>query len=273
LRDFIALYDVSSRSSPVATVSPKQNPQAELRSSIEMILVPVPGGRFDRGCDACERNARPVRSITVAPLLFGKYEVTVAQYKLFMRETGYRRDARTEGFDQTPDDHPAYRISWNDAWAFTIWLSAREQAVYRLPTEAEWEFAARGGVANIEPWGNDRGKPQVDGNWGRTSVDDLRRRPPPTSAVGHFPRDRSAFGLFDMAGNVSEWCLDAYDASYYAWSPERNPYGPVTNNGVNVLRGGAWNDPGGFGFAVNRWRAATNQSYTGYGFRIVREIQ
>ena len=272
-RDFIALYDVSSRSGPVATVSPKHDPQAELRNSIEMILVPVPGGRFDRGCDACQRDARPVRSITVAPLLFGRYEVTVAQYKLFMRETGYRRSVQGDGFDQAPDDHPAYGISWYDARAFTIWLSAREQAVYRLPTEAEWEFAARGGVGNREPWGMEPFQPQVDGNWGRTTPDDLRRRPPPTSPVGSFPKDRSVFGLFDMAGNVEEWCMDDYDPSYYTWSPERNPFGPVAGSGVNVLRGGAWNHPpGGSKFALLRSRAAANQSYTGYGLRVVREV-
>jgi formylglycine-generating enzyme required for sulfatase activity len=281
LRDLIALYDVSARQRPVtgtgtgrdAGVGAKQ-PQAEPRNSIGMVLVSVPGGRFDRGCDACEPDARPVRSITVAPLLFGKYEVTVAQYTLFMRETGYRRSAQTDGFDQTPDDHPAYGVSWHDARAFTIWLSAREQAVYRLPSEAEWEFAARGGAGNREPWGMEPGQPQVDGNWGRTSPADLRRSPPPTTPVGSFPKDRSAFGLFDMAGNVEEWCLDDYDASYYKWSPERNPFGPVANGGVRVLRGGAWNDPpGGSGFAVRRSRAAANQSYTGYGFRVIREVQ
>lgn len=266
LVEFLALYDVSSRHGAAAGVVTERN-------SIGMSLVHVPGGRFDRGCSACDDDSRPVRSITVPPLLFGQHEVTVGQYKQFIRETGHRRQVQGDRFDEAQDDHPAFGVAWHDAWAFTVWLSARERAVYRLPTEAEWEFAARGGVGNREPWGNEPGNPQVDGNWGRTTPHDLRRRPPPTSRVGSFPRDRSAFGLFDMAGNVLEWCLDDYDASYYAWAPERNPHGPVTDTGVKVLRGGSWNHPpGGSGFAVRRWRAAANQGYTGYGFRVVREV-
>jgi formylglycine-generating enzyme required for sulfatase activity len=289
LVEFLALYEVSSRHGVAAGVvteqgSPAQEDsraRADVRNStlnstlnsIGLSLLHVPGGRFERGCSTCDDDSRPVRSITMSPLLFGEYEVTVGQYKQFMRETGHRRSVEGDGFADAQDDHPAFGISWHDAWAFTVWLSARERAVYRLPTEAEWEFAARGGVGNREPWGNEPGNPQVDGNWGRTTPDDLRRRPPPTSRVGSFPRDRSAFDLFDMAGNVLEWCLDDYDASYYAWAPERNPHGPVTDTGVKVIRGGAWNHPpGGSGFAVRRWRAAVNQSYTGYGFRVVRDV-
>lgn len=115
----------------------------------------------------------------------------------------------------------------------------------------------------------------MSGNWGRIALDDFRRRPPPTSRVGSFPKDRSPFGLFDMAGNVEEWCMDSYSASYYAWSPERNPLGPVEgDDDGQVLRGGAWNThPSRVSrFAMIRSHAASNQPYTGYGFRVVREI-
>lgn len=95
---------------------------------------------------------------------------------------------------------------------------------------------------------------------------------PPLRPVGSFPRDRSAFGAFDMAGNVREWCLDEYDASYYSWSPSRDPFGPIEQEGLKVLRGGSWNDPGPGGFALERSKAGQNQAYTGYGFRIVREV-
>jgi iron(II)-dependent oxidoreductase len=101
---------------------------------------------------------------------------------------------------------------------------------------------------------------------------DFRARIPPIRPVGSFPNDRSPFGVFDMAGNVTEWCLDEYDATYYAWSPSRNPYGPVSGlAGVKVQRGGSWNHPGPGDFAIRRRRAAANQPYTGYGFRVVRE--
>jgi formylglycine-generating enzyme len=280
LRDFLAVYEAGMRhrvaegagGTPVATPAAA----GELQNSIGMSLLFVPGGRFDRGCDTCDADGRPVRSIAIDPLLFGRHEVTAGAYRLFMRETGRRREVEGDGFDQAPDDHPAFGVSWRDARAFTIWLSAREQAVYRLPTEAEWEFAARGGDAGYyNPWGSEPGQPRVSGNWGRTTPDDFHRRPPPTSRVGSFPKDRSPFGIFDMAGNVAEWCLDNYSASYYAWSPERNPLGPVEGgNDGQVLRGGAWNThPSRVSlFAVIRSHAAFHQPYTGFGFRVVREI-
>jgi formylglycine-generating enzyme required for sulfatase activity len=169
-------------------------------------------------------------------------------------------------------DSVARRVSWIDARAFAIWLSARERAAYRLPTEAEWERAARGVRGYLNPWGNQRGTPQVTGNWGRTALGDLRAPLPPLSPVGSFPTDRSAFGMLDMAGNVREWCLDEYDPTYYAWSPERAPYGPAGTTALKVLRGGAWNHPGSERFAVERMGAPQDLPYTGYGFRVVREI-
>ena len=124
-------------------------------------------------------------------------------------------------------DYPVVGVSWDDARAFTMWLSGRETAAYRLPTEAEWELAARGTQGLREPWGNDRGRAGVDANWNRLSFAELKSPVPPVSRVGSFLRDRSPFGAFDMAGNLKEWCLDQYDATYYSWSPTVSPFGPV----------------------------------------------
>jgi sulfatase modifying factor 1 len=236
-----------------------------------MSFVPVPGGRFSRGDASGPADERPVRDITLSPFEIGRYEVTVGQFKTFLKETGFRPQSSARiDFDGAPDTYPAFGIAWLDARAFTIWLSMREQRVYRLPTEAEWELSARGPHGNREPWGNDRGRPQVDGNWGRLDAIGASTKTPPLRDVGGFPRDRSFFGVFDMAGSLTEWCLDEYDSTYYAWAPDRDPYGPQ-DAGLKVLRGGAWNHPDASGFAVRRGSAGANQPYTGFGFRVVRE--
>ena len=275
LAGLLQLVDVSVRQGGVAgrTVEPDRRTGATV-NSVGMNLLSITGGRFDRGDASGDDDQRPVRSIVLSPFMAGEHEVTVGQFALFVRETGYQRVLPTiQTSERLPDDHPVSGIAWVDAQAFTIWLSVREQAIYRLPTEAEWEFAARGPHGNRQPWGNESGQPQVHGNWGQTSRKDLQAATPPTRSVGSFPRDRSSFGLLDMAGNLQEWCIDEYDATYYAWSPERDPLGPVTETGLKVLRGGAWNHPGSTRFALVRSKANPSQAYTGYGFRVVREIQ
>jgi formylglycine-generating enzyme required for sulfatase activity len=272
LEDLLRLVEVSRREGSVGEAPAKSGARIDaMRNSVGMQLIFVTGGTFDRGSNSGDVDQRPVRPVTVSPFWISQHEVTIGQFKAFVKETGYK--PANHAFESMPDTHPVFRVAWDDAQAFTVWLSACEQAVYRLPTEAEWEFAARGPHANREPWGNERGRPQVDGNWGRTSLDDLRRRTPPTQPIGSFTRDRSLFGVMDMAGNVQEWCLDEYDATYYAWSPARDPYGPVKSTGVKVLRGGAWNDPGPSGFALARSGAVSSRAYTGDGFRVVREVQ
>jgi formylglycine-generating enzyme required for sulfatase activity len=179
-------------------------------NSIGMVFVEVPGGSFTRGDD---RADRPARVISISPYVIGQFEVTAGQFRQFLEETKYASlgGFRLDNADSKVSAYPIAGVSWLDAEAFTIWLSLRERAVYRLPTEAEWELAARGRQGYREPWGNDRGKAQVDGNW-RAGFDG---RNPLLRPVGSFPRDRSPFGLFDMAGNVKEWCLDEYVADYF----------------------------------------------------------
>jgi len=239
-----------------------------------MSLIDIAGGTFNWGTSFGPADQRPVREVTLSGYSIGKFEVTVGQYRMFLNETSWRsKFAALATLRREHDSLPVAGVSWLDAQAFSIWLSRREGAVYRLPTEAEWEHAARGDSGYIEPWGNQAGRPQETGNWGRTGYADLRAAVPPVRPVGSYQSDRSPFGLFDMAGNVAEWCLDEYDPNYYSRSPSRNPRGPVDLQGVKVMRGGAWNDPGSQGFAVRRSHAAENQAYTGYGFRIVREPQ
>ena len=268
--------DQASSRQPAA-LGDLQHVDGSFVNSIGMRFVEVPGGSFLRGDDHGDRDRQPARLITLSPYFIGQYEVTAGEFKRFLDNTHYPfRPVIEQLANAAFSEYPAAAVSWLDAEAFAIWLSTREGAVYRLPTEAEWEFAARGPNGYREPWGTDRGRKQVDANWGRTGFADLtasiRGLMPPLRPVGSFPHDRSAFGAFDMAGNVREWCLDEYDASYYSWSPSRDPFGPIEQEGLKVLRGGSWNDPGPGGFALERSKAGQNQAYTGYGFRIVREV-
>lgn len=208
------------------------------------------------------------------PFYLGKYEVTVGQYRQFVNETGYKTEAQRDGkggwgynadtgmcegrdikynwlnpgYPQT-DEHPIVDVTWNDAMAFCDWLSRKEGKTYRLPTEAEWEFACRAGTATRYNNGDDPDAlPKVanviDGK-GRTTFPHVQElellkgdQARFTTPVGSFTPN--AFGLYDMHGNAWEWCSDWHGDDYYAQSPEDDPAGPDSGC-VRVRRGGGWN--------------------------------
>ena len=208
------------------------------------------------------------------PFYLGKYEVTVGQFRRFVDAAGYKTEAerdgaggwgynpttgkcegrnpkynwRNPGFKQT-DDHPVLNVTWNDAVAFCQWLSRKEGKTYRLPTEAEWEYAARAGTETRYSNGDDPAALAKVGNVndakGRTTFPHVQELDIPPSGhprftvpVGQFPPNR--FGLCDMHGNVWEWCSDWYGPDYYARSPVDDPQGPDSGN-RRVRRGGGWN--------------------------------
>jgi formylglycine-generating enzyme required for sulfatase activity len=267
LRQLLAL----TASSPSASTG---HPTQGVVAGLE--LTAVPGGSWKRGADDGPGNEWPLRSVAVSPFELGTYEITVGQYAEFLRRSGYASEDDDSVWlrDPTRHAHPATGISWRDARAFTIWLSAATGDVYRLPTEAEWEWAARGATGRLHPWGPVRGDPQGYGNWGRASWGDLREGVPQTLPVGSVVHDRSPFGIADLGGNAVEWCLDGYDATYYEWSPSADPYGPVDGDGGRVLRGWSFRNPGsGRGAAVDRTGYGSRQAYSMFGFRVVRELR
>ncbi|MBI4671796.1 MAG: SUMF1/EgtB/PvdO family nonheme iron enzyme [Chloroflexi bacterium] len=186
----------------------------------------------------------------------GKYPVTNAQYRRFVEDDGYcvntekwrvcwtddgwkwREKEKIEQpmYFNHPDwnlpNHPVVGVTWYEAVAYCNWLSATdtEKRVYRLPTEAEWEKAARGTDAREYPWEGD-----FDSAKANTSESEIRR----TTAVGLFPRGACPYGALDMAGNVWEWCADWFGSEYYKDSPKENPQGPASGD-YRVLRGGSW---------------------------------
>ena len=226
-------------------------------------LVCIPSGSFLMGCEGGFPPERPVHEVYVDGFYVSQYPVTNAQYARFLRETNhpvvpYLDDPRTVQDNWDPEkrtypsgraQYPVVLVSWHDAQAYCKWAGGR------LPTETEWEKAARGGlVAKLYPWGDDidPSRANYDNRGGTTPVDTY----PPNN-----------YGLYDMAGNVWEWVADWYDSRYYQRSPESNPHGPEHGT-VRVLRGGAWLLFPQFCRVAYRFRNSPNFRFNLIGFRL-----
>jgi formylglycine-generating enzyme required for sulfatase activity len=244
-------------------------------NSIGMKLALIPPGEFMMGSDASDPNAQDDEFVDKAagrlekhrvritrPFYLGVTEVTRGQFRQFADDTGYKTDAEKEGneftwrdphFEQT-DEHPVVYVSWNDAVGFCEWLSRKDGKTYRLPTEAEWEYACRAGTTTWYSFGDDPEGLAAVGNvldaTAREKSSDfpdinvLNTSPIAasdgyvyTAPVGRFRPN--AWGLFDMHGNVWEYCTDWYGAQYYKQSPLDDPPGPGGAT-ARVARGGAW---------------------------------
>ena len=235
------------------------------------------------------------------PFYLGQHEVTIEQFRRFVEATSYATDAergngfrgafgwdpgklefqmneeyswRSTGFAQS-DDHPVVNVSWNDAMEFCRWLSRNEGRTYHLPTEAEWEYACRAGTTTLYSHGNDSEGSARAGNVADMAFEaqypELKGLIQAsdgyayTSPAGSFLPN--PFGLYDMHGNVWEWCADRYDAEYYAKSPAEDPAGPATGE-ERVYRGGGWfNCTRGCRSAVRSAGFPENRNLT-VGFRV-----
>jgi len=191
---------------------------------LEEHAVRIPGGEFTMGADV-EDDHRPPHKILVSEFVLDRYEVTNAEYIEFCEATD-RDPPQFWGIDELSSgpafpQHPVIGVSWHDALEFCRWNGMR------LPTEAEWEYAATGGLQGTKyPWGDEIGPERA--NYGPSDG---------VLAVGAYPAN--GYGLFDMAGNVGEWVSDWYDPGYYAVSPTENPTGPEDGKYKSV-RGGGW---------------------------------
>jgi formylglycine-generating enzyme required for sulfatase activity len=243
-------------------------------------------------------DEHPAHQVKLSPFYLDAYEVTNSDFAKFVEATGYRTDAEKKGFswvfkegladwaavggadwrhplgvDSTITNimnHPVVHVSWNDATAFARWAGKR------LPTEAEWEYAARDGrTGQIYPWGNQlmpEGKPLANfwqGTW--PAVNKLEDTFYYTSPVGSFPPNSS--GLYDLIGNVWEWTADWYAADYYGNSPTTNPTGPATGE-MRVARGGSWfcasNYCGAYRIGF-RGKSPPDASFNNLGFRCAKD--
>ena len=216
-----------------------------------MEFVLIPGGCFMMGSPENElkreSNEGPVHKVCLDDFWMGKYEVTVGQFASFVKDIGYKGDgenrceckgmAKPDNFEQE-DTHPVACISWNESMAFANWLSKSNNDKYSftLPTEAQWEYSCRAGTTTPFYFGQTINTDQVNYNgnypYGNGKKGIYRKK---TTPVGNFPPN--SFGLYDMHGNVWEWCMDWYGD--YKQNIEKNPVGPGTGS-ARVVRGGAW---------------------------------
>jgi formylglycine-generating enzyme required for sulfatase activity len=269
---------VEEAAEPATEFQPGQISEAEERAQFinfenslggQMIL--VPSGQFVMGSDAIDAapNERPPTHVSVSRYYLSRYPITNADYERF--DPSHARK-RAPG---TGNRHPVVYVSSLEAIKFCQWLSTRERKRYRLPTEAEWEYAARGNDGRRYPWGEYGGRGDLanfaDKNtvfaWSDRDIDDGFAE---SSPVGAFPNGASPFGFEDMAGNVWEWCLDYYEA--YRGAPKINPRGP-TCGAKRVYRGGSWKSRFNSLRTTARGSNAPNFSCNDLGFRIACECE
>lgn len=213
--------------------------EAEFDHGISMIYIPP--GEFQAGSDKDNRNGPSMQAVNLDGYWIGKYEVTFEQYDLYCEEQGMKKPD-DEGWGR--DKYPVINISWLEATAYCRWLSRKSGGNFKLPTEAQWEKAARGTDGRLYPWGNSLPSTskanygETDTIWAGHARPD-QKRPKKTVPVGSHPQGASPYGALDMAGNVYEWCRDWYSPSRLLNPLEKNPQGPRKGS-YRVLRGGSW---------------------------------
>ena len=278
--DLFVVVNPQQRPSAADLGTAKQHTQQTIvgKDGAEMVLIPA--GEFLMGSTTGYSNEEPVHSVYLDAFYMDKYPVTNAQYKEFIDANPmwhkenisakyhnglYPSNWNRNNYPPQKADHPVVYVSWYAAMAYAQWAGKR------LPTEAEWEKAARGGLVGKKyPWGD-----VIDASKANYKKDVSR-----TTVVGMYPPN--AYGLYDMVGSVLEWCLDEYDKGFYAGSPYENPMAgnsiPWTiNNYTNitssrVLRGGSWNFTAWFVWVANRVRDTPLNANGGCGFRCARAV-
>ena len=232
-----------------------------------MPMVNVPAGDFIMGSSISDAQAagaeKPQHAVYLDAFQIDKYEVTNALYKqcvdagkCYAPSTWSSYTRNTYYGDPSFDNYPVINVSWYDAKAYCEWAGKQ------LPTEAQWEKAARGTDGRIYPWGN---------TWDATKLNSLvsNSSPGDATAVGSYPAGASPFGALDMAGNVWEWVADWYGPNYYSHSPTRNPQGPPSGQ-YKAMRGGSWDNGMADARVANRDYGVPIYFYAHLGFRCVK---
>ena len=247
------------------TVTVVAGQQASVSATLQFLLgidwKEIPAGEFPMGDDGSESetNEKPVHNVNLSGYYISKYEITFSQYDTFCDETG-RSKPSDEGWGRA--NRPVVNISWDDAKAFCVWLSGKSGKSIHLPTEAQWEKAARGTDQRRYPWGNS------DADCNKAHYLDCGGGPKP---VGSFEAGKSQYGVYDMAGNVYEWCQDWYDASYYNNSSHTDPQGPSSGS-EKIRRGGGWNRTAKRMRCAARHHSAPGDKRNFIGFRVSMEL-
>ncbi len=232
---------------------------AALENGNEESMVLVPAGEFTMGNSEGEADEQPAHLVYVDAFLLDKYEVTVKQYATFIRAKGIDAPSDWKTMNQ-PTNHkrPVVNVEWTDAAEYCKWIGKR------LPTEAEWEKAARGTDDRLYPWGSDS-PTSLQANFGKTKWNNHGALAP----VGTLENGKSPYGVYDMAGNVWEWVSDWYDNDYYKNSPSQNPTGPAMGES-KVLRGGSWGSDAQHLRSTLRYFHRGGHRHKDYGFRCAK---
>jgi sulfatase modifying factor 1 len=277
---------------PAASQKEKDSEKV-ITNSIDMKLALIPAGKFQMGSPATEdeREDKELRhEVTITkPFYVGVYEVTQAQYA---KVVGNPRNPLNNGSRFRGPDNPVENVEWFQVVEFCKRLSAladekKAGRTYRLPTEAEWEYCCRAGTDTPFHFGKSLSSKEANFNgnypYGDAAKADYLRK---TSKVGSYKPNK--WGLYDMHGNVAEWCSDWYDPDYYKNSPKKDPTGPekgVVPTGYKnrntpgvgqwyrVIRGGSWLDEARGCRSAYRYRAMPNEPYQLIGFRVICEVK
>jgi sulfatase modifying factor 1 len=226
-------------------------------SAIEPKLVAIPEGWFLMGSSTGQDCEQPVHRVWIDSFWLAATQVTNAEYERFLRAGSLQPPPFWQDPNFNHPEQPVAGISWHEATAYCVWFSSETGRRYRLPTEAEWERAARGAVEQKQfPWGDDppQSLTEYSARW-QTGPEPVARYAP------------NGFGLFNMCDNVHEWCSDWYDPNYYSVSPERNPRGPESGQ-RKASRGGSWRHQIKVARCSARSSIPLNFQYADYGFRI-----
>ena len=227
----------------------------EMVGGVPIEMVAIEGGTFSMDSNSSDDyyEHTPLR---LSDFFIGKYQVTFAQYDAYCKATG---SAKPSDADWGRGNRPVINVSWNDAVAYCNWLSRQTGKKYRLPTEAEWEYAAMGGQDNTYSGSNnikEVGWYLENSDWHTHEVGQKRA---------------NGYGLYDMSGNVWEWCNDQYTDSCYSNSPPENPTG-ICSDADRVLRGGSWNYNANYCRVSDRYGYAPDNRISNFGFRIIQSL-
>ncbi|MBI4853028.1 MAG: formylglycine-generating enzyme family protein [Acidobacteria bacterium] len=243
----------------------------------EMVI--IPSGTFMMGSKEGQENENPVHEVFLSSFEISKHEITNHQFRNFIKATKYKTTAEEDSSAQIWTSYaifgraryPVVYITYADALAYCKWLSSTTKQTYRLPSEAEWEYAARGGTKDQPyPWGKN-----IEISYANYAPDDSRKAYGEPildylKPVGSY--EPNGFGIYDVIGNVAEWCFDGFKSDYYKESPKENPICPDQGN-ARVVRGGGWMNTTSFfslSFRKNHPGAYKSSSL---GFRVVRVIK
>jgi sulfatase modifying factor 1 len=246
------------------TMNPSQILSQSRAGMCAPTLVRIPAGWFLMGCDTGQDCEKPVHRVWVDAFLLAPCQVTSAEYGRFLGDTKAPPPPFWNGSAFNHPEQPVVGVSWHEAIHYCEWISANAGGKFRLPTEAEWERAARGGrEAALYPWGD--APPQSLPDYAARCEANWKTGPEPVGGG-----EANGYGLYNMCDNVHEWCSDWYAPDYYAVSPERNPRGPETGD-RRASRGGSWRHHIKVSRCAARSSIPPEFQYADYGFRVASD--